>query len=64
MVHASTVTTWEGEQQAIRSVAESLGTNLFLQNEARVVLPEGQRLGPGDHELSSLIKVLELEQAR
>ena len=59
----ASVSTWAGGHQTIRSVAESLGTNLVLQDAVRSALVEGLELGLGDDDLSALIKVFEGGQA-
>ena len=59
----ASVATWAGGHQTIRSVAESLGTNLVLQDAVRMALEQGQEAGLGDADLSALIKVFECSQA-
>lgn len=45
--------------QALNSVAASLGTNLTLQNSIQAVFQEGQRRGLDDHDLSALVDVFD-----
>ena len=45
--------------QALNSVASSLGTNLTLQNSIQAVFQEGQRRGLDDHDLSALVDVFD-----
>ena len=59
----ASVWTWAGGHQTIRSVAESLGTNLVLQDSVRMALEQGQEAGLGDADLSALIKIFECSQA-
>ena len=53
----ASIDTWAAGHQVIQSVAESLGTNLVLQDAAQAVFQEGRRMGLGGHDLSALVKV-------
>ena len=53
----ASISTWAGGNQTVRSVAESMGTNLVLQDAVRAVLQEGERMGLGEHDLSAMIEV-------
>lgn len=53
----ASITSWGEGQKAVRSVAQSLGTNLVLQDAVKTVFDEGERLGLGEHDLSALVDV-------
>ena len=55
----ASVETWAGGHQTIRAVAESLGTDLVLQDAVRDVCQKGLELGLGQQDLSALIRVFE-----
>jgi 3-hydroxyisobutyrate dehydrogenase-like beta-hydroxyacid dehydrogenase len=53
----ASVKVWEEAHQTIHAVAETLGTNLVLQDALKAVFQEGERMGLGDHDLSALSDV-------
>ena len=53
----ASIKSWGEGHQAVCSIAETLETNLILQDAVQSVFQEGQRLGLGDHDLSALINV-------
>ena len=53
----ASVKVWEEAHQTIHAVAETMGTNLVLQDALKAVFQEGGRMGLGDHDLSALIDV-------
>jgi 3-hydroxyisobutyrate dehydrogenase-like beta-hydroxyacid dehydrogenase len=55
----ASIKAWREGNQALNSVAASLGTNLTLQNSIQAVFQEGQRRGLDDHDLSALVDVFD-----
>ena len=55
----ASVKVWEEAHQTIHAVAETMGTNLVLQDALKAVFQEGGRMGLGDHDLSALIDVFD-----
>ena len=55
----ASIKAWREGNQALNSVAASLGTNLTLQNSIQAVFQEGQRRGFDDHDLSALVDVFD-----
>ena len=49
----ASITSWGEGQKAVRSIAQSLGTNLVLQDAVKTVFEEGERLGLGDQECAA-----------
>ena len=60
----ASIKTWGEGHQTIHSVAETLGTNLVLQDAVKAVFQEGRRMGLGDHDLSALVRVFASDQER
>ena len=58
----ASITSWGEGQKAVRSIAQSLGTNLVLQDAVKAVFEEGERLGLGDHDLSALVDMFTSQQ--
>ncbi len=58
----ASITSWGEGQKAVRSVAQSLGTNLVLQDAVKTVFEEGEQLGLGEHDLSALVDVFSSER--
>ena len=52
----ASINAWGEGQKAVRSVAQSLGTNLVLQNAVATVFEEAEQLGLGQQDLSALIE--------
>ncbi|MAB83194.1 MAG: hypothetical protein CMJ24_07130 [Phycisphaerae bacterium] len=59
----ASITSWGEGQKAVRSIAQSLGTNLVLQDAVKTVFEEGERLGLGDRDLSALVEVFSSRQS-
>ena len=57
----ASIKAWGEGHQALLSVAETLGTNLVLQDAVQAVFQEGQRMGIGEHDLSALVNVFDPE---
>ena len=57
----ASITAWGEGQKAARTVAQTLGMNLVLQNAVKTVFEEAEQLGLGDQDLSALIKVFSAE---
>jgi len=55
----ASIKAWRGGDQALNSVAASLGTNLTLQNSIQAVFQEGKRRGLDEHDLSALVDVFD-----
>ncbi len=53
----ASIKAWREGNQALISVAASLGTQLTLQNAIQEVFQEGRRKGLDDHDLSALVNV-------
>ena len=53
----ASIKAWREGNQALISVAASLGTQLTLQNAIQEVFQEGRRKGLDDHDLSALVDV-------
>ena len=53
----ASIKAWREGNQALISVADSLGTQLTLQNAIQEVFQEGRRKGLDDHDLSALVDV-------
>lgn len=59
----ASITSWGEGQKAVRSIAQSLGTNLVLQDAVKAVFEEAEQLGLGNHDLAALAQVFSSEQA-
>tara|TARA_B100001094_G_scaffold332368_1_gene404132 strand:+ start:490 stop:1383 length:894 start_codon:yes stop_codon:yes gene_type:complete len=55
----ASIKAWREGNQALNSVAASLGTNLTLQNAMQAVFQEGRRKGLDEHDLSALVDVFD-----
>ena len=55
----ASIKAWREGNQALNSVAASLGTNLTLQNSIQAVFQEGKRRGLDEHDLSALVDVFD-----
>jgi 3-hydroxyisobutyrate dehydrogenase-like beta-hydroxyacid dehydrogenase len=55
----ASIKAWREGNQALLSVAASLGTNLTLQHALQEVFQEGRRMGLDDHDLSALVDVFD-----
>ena len=55
----ASITSWGEGQKAVRSVAQSLGTNLVFHNAVQIVFEQAEQLGLGEQDLSALAKVFE-----
>ena len=55
----ATIKAWREGNQALVSVADSLGTNLTLQNAMQAVFQEGRRQGFDEHDLAALVDVFD-----
>lgn len=55
----ASIKAWREGNQALISVANSLGTNLMLQDALQAVFQEGRRQGLDDHDLSALVDVFD-----
>ena len=55
----ASIKAWREGNQALNSVAASLGTNLTLQNAIQAVFQEGRRRGLDEHDLSALVDVFD-----
>jgi len=55
----ASIKAWREGNQALLSVAASLGTNLILQDALQAVFQEGRRRGLDDHDLSALVDVFD-----
>lgn len=53
----ASINAWGEGQKAVRSVAQTLGTNLVFQNAVKTVFEEAVQLGLGDQDLSALAAV-------
>ncbi|MCH2148282.1 MAG: NAD(P)-binding domain-containing protein [Phycisphaerales bacterium] len=59
----ASITSWGEGQKAVRSVAQSLGTNLVFQNAVKTIFEEAEQLGLGNHDLAALAEVFSPQQA-
>ncbi len=55
----ASIKAWREGNQALNSVAASLGTDLTLQNAIQAVFQEGRRRGLDGHDLSALVDVFD-----
>ena len=55
----ASIKAWAEGNQALNSVAASLGTDLTLQNAIQAVFQEGRRRGLDEHDLSALVDVFD-----
>ena len=55
----ASIKAWREGNQALVSVAASLGTNLNLQDALQAVFQEGRRQGLDEHDLSALVDVFD-----
>ena len=55
----ASIKAWREGNQALISVAASLGTDLTLQNAMQAVFQEGRRKGLDEHDLSALVDVFD-----
>ena len=55
----ASIKAWREGNQALVSVAASLGTNLILQDALQAVFQEGRRQGLDEHDLSALVDVFD-----
>ena len=55
----ASIKAWREGNQALNSVAASLGTDLTLQNAMQAVFQEGRRKGLDEHDLSALVDVFD-----
>tara|TARA_B100001093_G_scaffold199455_1_gene191601 strand:- start:942 stop:1919 length:978 start_codon:yes stop_codon:yes gene_type:complete len=55
----ASIKAWREGNQALNSVAASLGTDLTLQNAIQEVFQEGHRKGLDEHDLSALVDVFD-----
>ena len=55
----ASIKAWREGNQALNSVAASLGTDLTLQNAIQAVFQEGRRIGLDEHDLSALVDVFD-----
>ena len=55
----ASIKAWREGNQALISVAASLGTNLTLQNALQAVFQQGRHQGLDDHDLSALVDVFD-----
>ena len=55
----ASIKAWREGNQALISVADSLGTQLTLQNAIQEVFQEGRRKGLDEHDLSALVDVFD-----
>ena len=55
----ASIKAWREGNQALNSVAASLGTDLTLQNAIQAVFQEGRRRGLDEHDLSALVDVFD-----
>jgi 3-hydroxyisobutyrate dehydrogenase-like beta-hydroxyacid dehydrogenase len=53
----ASISAWGEGHQAVLSVAETLKTDLLLQDAVQAVFQEGHRMGLSDHDLSALVNV-------
>ena len=56
----ASISAWSEGHQAVLSVAETLKTDLLLQDAVQAVFQEGHRMGLSDHDLSALVNVFAL----
>jgi 3-hydroxyisobutyrate dehydrogenase-like beta-hydroxyacid dehydrogenase len=56
----ASISAWGEGHQAVLSVAETLKTDLLLQDAVQAVFQEGHRMGLSDHDLSALVNVFAL----
>ena len=60
----ASIKAWREGNQALNSVAASLGTDLTLQNAIQEVFQEGGRRGLDEHDLSALVDVFDPDSGR